>query len=310
MSKPKPQDPKKHHYVPQFYLRKFRCADDENKAPTINRHNPFLIKKSSSIGHIGYEDHLYKIKDEEIEVCVEKILNRNIETPICQSNTWKKIDKGTPELLTDGDKLIIYILMRHLEARNIETLESLKIDQKRINDPRYRHEYSESERKMHAKIDSMPNGVEQFYLGMSSRIDQYFEEYNRASVSIFASNIPIRTSTNPVVHVPMHIFENGGFDINNLAKWLPLSPKVGAMLFLNDDHCNFGGYQVVESDVIRSLNRLYIMQLLESRTTRHMIANDGHILDDFEWAGIKVDPKNSRKFRCPKRYFGSEQKLF
>jgi len=166
----KSQDPKKHHYVPQFYLRAFHCADDENKVPTISRHNPFLIKKNSSIAGIGYEDYLYKITDEEIEVCIENKLNRSIETPISQSSTWKKIDEGSPELLTEEDKLTIYIFMRHLESRNVETLEFLKIEQERVSDPRYRHEHSESELRMHAEIASMPNGVEQFFLGMSVHI--------------------------------------------------------------------------------------------------------------------------------------------
>ena len=67
---------------------------------------------------------------------------------------------------------------------------------------------------MHADIASTSNGVEKFFLGMSGGVDQYFEEYARSSISIFASSIPIRTSTNPVIHVPMHIFENREFDID------------------------------------------------------------------------------------------------
>ncbi|MGA1839090.1 MAG: DUF4238 domain-containing protein [bacterium] len=292
-------EPKKHHYVPQFYLKKFCCIDDENKVPTISRHNPFLIQKRSSIGRIGYEDNLYKITDDEIELCIERNLNRYIETPISQSKTWEKIDEGIPELLSEDDKLVIYIFIRHLESRNIETLESLKSEQVRIKDPKYRNEYSIEEHIMHNQISSIPDGVDQFYLGMSENIDQYFEQYERASVSIFGSSIPIRTSTNPVVNVPMHTFQNREFNPNELAKWLPLSPKIGAMLFLNDNYCNFGKYQVVENEVIRTLNRLYLIQLLNSRTTRHMVASDEYILDDFEWAGVKVDPRNPRKFRCP-----------
>lgn len=295
----KEQDQKKHHYVPQFYLRKFCCADDENKVPSISRHNPFLIKKRCSIGRIGYEDYLYKITDKDIEFCVEKKLNKNIETPFSQSNTWKKIADGTPELLTEDDKLTIYIFMRHLESRNIETLEFLRTEQERIMDSRYRSEYSESERRMHAELNLVPNGVEHFYLGMSEGIDQYFEAFKRASISIWGSNIPIRTSTNPVINVPIHTFQKTEFDPSIMAKWLPLSPKVGAMLFMNEKHCDFSGYQVVEDNAIRTLNRLHLVQLLESKTTRHMIASDDYILDDFEWAGIDLDPSNPRKFRCP-----------
>lgn len=292
-------DAKKHHYVPQFYLRKFSCPDDDNKVPTISRHNPYLIKKRSSIGRIGYEDYLYKVTDENIELCIERSLNLTIETPISQSETWRKIDKGKPELLNKGDKLVIYIFMRHLESRNIETLEFLKSEQTRIRDPKYRKEYSDEERRMHDQISSTPKGANQFYLGMSRNIDQYLEEYKRASISIFGSSIPIRTSTNPVVNVPMHSFQNRKFDPNEVTKWLPLCPKFGAMLFLNDSYCDFGTFQLVEEEVIRTLNRLYLIQLLNSRTTMHMVASDEYLFNDFEWSGVKVDPSNPRKFRCP-----------
>ena len=293
------QDPKKHHYVPQFYLRNFCCSDDENKVPTISRHNPFLIKKRSSIQNIGYEDYLYKITDNEIEVCIEKNLNKFIETPISQSNTWGKIGEGKAEYLSEDDKFIIYLFIMHLESRNLETLEFIKSEQNRVRDPKFRHDYSEAELMMHQEISSIPNGAYHFYLGMSGNLDQYFEKYTKASIAIFGSNIPIRTSTNPVINVPMHAFQNRSFDPRETAKWLPLSPRVGAMLVLNDKFCDFAGYQIVENDFIRTLNRLYLIQLLNTKTTRHMIANDEYIIDDFKWAGIKTDPKNSKKFRCP-----------
>ena len=292
-------DPKKHHYVPQFYLRKFRCSDDENKVPTISRHNPYLIKKKSSINRIGYEDYLYKISDTKIEQCIEKNLNLTIETPISQSATWKKIDEGTPELLNESDKLVIYIFMRHLESRNIETLDFLKSEQIRVKDPEHWEEYSNDERRMHDQISSTPHGVNKFFMGMSNNVDQYIEEYKRASISIFGSNIPIRTSTAPVMNVPIHTFQNTEFNPKETTKWLPLCPKFGAMLFLNDRYRNFGRFQVVEDDVILTLNRLYLVQLRNSRTVRHMIANDEYIFDDFKWSGIQIDPSNPRKFRCP-----------
>jgi len=193
----------------------------------------------------------------------------------------------------------------HLEPRNLETLEFIKSEQARIRDPRFRHEYSEAEIMMHQDISSIPNGAYHFYLGMSGNLDQYFEQYARASIAIFGSNIPIRTSTNPVIIVPLNIFQNKAFNPNETAKWLPLSPRVGVMLFLNDNFCDFGGYQIVENEVIRTLNRLYLIQLLNTRTTRHMVAKDEYLMEDFAWAGIKSDSKNSKKFRFPKNVGGS-----
>jgi len=292
-------DPKKHHYVPQFYLRKFHCVDDENKVPTISRHDPYLIKKKSSISRIGYEDYLYKISDKNIEQCIEKNLNLAIETPISQSETWKKIDNGTPELLNESDKLVIYMFMRHLESRNIETLEFLKSEQIRVLNTEFREEYSDDERRMHEQISSTSHGVNKFFMGMSNNLDQYVEEYKRASISIFGSNIPVRTSTAPVINVPIHTFQNTEFNLKETTKWLPLCPKFGAMLFLNDSYCDFGRFHVVEDEVIRTLNRLYLVQLCNSRTVRHMIAKDEFIFDDFKWSGIQIDTLNPRKFKYP-----------
>jgi len=290
-------DPKKHHYVPQFYLRKFSCPDESNKVPTLSRHTPYLIKKRNSISRIGYEDNLYKVTDENIELCVERNINLAIETPISQSETWRKIDEGKPELLNKGDKLLIYIFMRHLESRNLEMLEFMKSEQARIKNSKYQKEYSDEGRRMYDQIGSTHQGANYFYLNMSSNIDQYLEEYKRASITIFGSSIPIRTSTNPVINVPMHTFQNRYFNPNEMTKWLPLSPRFGAMLYLNDNNCDFGSFQVVEKDVIKVLNRLYLCQLLNSRTTRHMIVNDEYLFNDFEWSGLKVDPLNPRKFR-------------
>lgn len=294
-----PKAPRKHHYVPQFYLRNFCCHDDENKVPSLSRNNPFLIKKRNSIGNIGYEDYLYKISDKDIEICIEKHLNADTETPFSQSLTWRKVSDNTPELLTKNDKFILYIFIRHLESRNIETLEFLRIEQQRVNDPKYINEYSESERRMHTELGLLPNGVENFYLGMSGGVEQYFEAFEKVSISVLGSKIPLRTSTNPVVNVPINTFKNEVFDPNRTTKWFPMTPYVGVMLHMNPDYCDFSGYQVVENNVIRTLNRLYLVQLLESKTTRHMIASDDYLEDDLRWAGVQIDSKNPRKFRCP-----------
>ncbi|MGO9719887.1 MAG: DUF4238 domain-containing protein [Methylocella sp.] len=45
-----PNAPKRHHYVPQFYLRRFVCVDDENKVMVVERHRDILVaaRKSGS----------------------------------------------------------------------------------------------------------------------------------------------------------------------------------------------------------------------------------------------------------------------
>ena len=44
------EKPRRHHYVPQFYLRRFACPDDANKVRVVERHGDILaIDRNPSI---------------------------------------------------------------------------------------------------------------------------------------------------------------------------------------------------------------------------------------------------------------------
>lgn len=288
----------KHHYVPQFYLRQFCCDDDVNKVTTMSLNKPFIIKGKKAIKCIAYEDKLYSISNDKIEWCIEEWLNKKIETPISQSDTWTKIRNNKPELINEDDKLILYLFIRHLESRNIELLQFIRSENSRIKNPNYVNEYSESEHELHSYIDATPNGPERYFLEISSDINHFLIAFKKATISILESNIPIRTSTNPVVMLPESMTYKEGHK-NVIAKWLPLSSRFGALLYMSDTRSDFYKSDTVENDVIRALNRLYLIQLLNAKTVRHMIANDEYLLDDFSWAGIKSDSKNPRKFKVP-----------
>lgn len=286
----------KHHYVPQFYLRQFSCPDDVNKVSAASFNRPFIIKNKKSIEGIGYEDNLYSISNDDIEWCIEEKLNRRIETPITQSETWSKIKNDQPELINEDDKLVIYLFMRHIEVRNVEQLQFIRSENIRVKNPSHVNDYSDAEREMHAYINSTSNGSERFFLEMANDLERFLLDYSKATISILKSNIQIRTSTNPVVTLPesMTYIEN---ENSVIAKWLPLSPRFGALLYMSNSRCDFYKSSVVENNVIRAFNRLYLLQLLNSLTVRHLIANDEYLIEDFLWAGIQADPSNPRKFR-------------
>lgn len=290
----------KYHYVPQFYLRQFSCSDDANKVSAFSLNKPFIIKGQKAIEGIAYEDKLYSISNEDLELCIEDEINRRIETPITQSETWNKIRNNQPEFIGESDKLTLYLFIRHIESRNVELLQFIRRENKRIKDPKYLAEYSESERKMHSYIDSTKSGSERYFLEMTYDIRRFLRDYKRATITIIESRIPIRTSTNPVVVLPDHMTYREG-PYNATARWLPLSKRFGAILYMSDARCDFYESGMVEDDVIRALNRLYIVQLLKAETVRHMIANDEHISDDFAWAGIENVPGNPRKFKVQHR---------
>lgn len=54
---------KRHHYIPQFYLRRFACFDDANKVMVIEQHRDVLVADRKSIDGIGYEEALHDYVD-------------------------------------------------------------------------------------------------------------------------------------------------------------------------------------------------------------------------------------------------------
>ena len=71
--------PKRHHYVPQFYLRRFACADDPNKVRVAEQHRDYLVTDRKSIDRIGYEDALHDYREDGATRSIEGDLNRVIE---------------------------------------------------------------------------------------------------------------------------------------------------------------------------------------------------------------------------------------
>ena len=91
---------KKHHYVPQFYMRRFACADDENKVMVLERHRNVVIADRKSIEGIGYEERLHDYDDNGAPASIEDNLNKAIETPFSKNTTWLKISAETARAST------------------------------------------------------------------------------------------------------------------------------------------------------------------------------------------------------------------
>ena len=66
-----PNEPKRHHYVPQFYMRQFACTADANKIMTLERHRDVVVAAPKSIGGIGYEDHLHDYEVDGVRTSIE-----------------------------------------------------------------------------------------------------------------------------------------------------------------------------------------------------------------------------------------------
>jgi hypothetical protein len=80
-------DPRHHHYVPQFYLRNFACDPEKKKVRTLAKNGDYAVWAERSIEGLGFERDLYVHSYAGIPVSVESTINRSIETPISQSDT-------------------------------------------------------------------------------------------------------------------------------------------------------------------------------------------------------------------------------
>jgi hypothetical protein len=73
-----------------------------------------VVWAERSIQKIAYERDYYVHMVGSIPVSVESDINRGIETPLSQSDTWSKIASGRTDALDASDKPILYALIRHL----------------------------------------------------------------------------------------------------------------------------------------------------------------------------------------------------
>ncbi|MGH6679311.1 MAG: hypothetical protein ACREDL_10370 [Bradyrhizobium sp.] len=117
--------------MPQFYMRRFACADDENKVMVLERHSDVVVADRKSIEGIGYEEYLQDYDDNGIPASLEGDLNKVIETPFSQSRTWIKIASGNCANLDETDRLPLYGSDRHLQLCNLETLRIIEMQQAR-----------------------------------------------------------------------------------------------------------------------------------------------------------------------------------
>ena len=292
----KSNKPSKHHYVPQFYLRRFANDVNAKKVPTLRNNGASVVIGQSAIKNIAYEDNLYAIDDKKINTCIEESINHEIESPITQSRTWQKIADGSPELLTVDDMPALYILARHFQARNIETLEFVVSEANSSQSPAFAPDYTPEEIEMHERIKNSPTKAKELFLFMSQNVEQFLVELSCSRVCILTSVLPLRTSTNPSIFLPIEHLTGLGIDFGQRNYWLPLTRTFGALVMLQHPMPGFSEPIHMPTELSRYMNRAYICQLLESKSLRYCIAHDEYIEDDLNWAHYFKSDSNNRKF--------------
>ncbi|AJR23033.1 hypothetical protein TZ53_03870 [Sphingobium sp. YBL2] len=290
--------PIKHHYVPQFYMRQFACADDAHKVMTLERHSDVVVADRKSIEGIGWEERLHDYDDAGAPASIEGDINREIETPFSNSPTWRKISAGQCASLDASDRLPLYGFARHLQLRNLEMLRFIESQHERYLAGALEDELTDEERDMHDWITATPGAAHEMF--RSGAMDRMLPpDASAINVMVCHTSARFRTSTNPTVRVS----EPGNDSIfgamfNSLRTWwLTLDPHWGAFLIAGGP----AGFSVnpVPPQIARVVNRQYLTQFLHG-SARYLLAEDDFLSEDLDWAGYAFETHTTRGFRYRK----------
>ncbi len=290
----KASEPREHHYVPQFYMRRFACADDKNKVRTLERYGQTLVADRKSIERIGYENHLHDFVESGEPGSIELDLNKVIETPFSNGRTWCKIVAGDYAALDRIDGLSIYGFARHLQRRNLATLRFMETEHARYLAGQLNGISTEGH-AMHRWLAETPGGAHQIFRAgaMDTTLPADADAIN---IIVCRAPIPFRTTTNPtlVVSQPGVPSVMGPFFDNLRTWWLSLDHNCGA--FITAGGPPEFSIANVPAEVARIINRRYLVQMLHGEA-RYMIADDSSLEADLKWAGFAHDQQTTHGFR-------------
>ncbi|PYE92716.1 uncharacterized protein DUF4238 [Rhizobium sp. PP-F2F-G38] len=286
---------KRHHYVPQLYLRQFACADDPNKVMVLENHLDIVVWDRKSIDRIGYDEGLYDYEEDGARSSIEGELNRHVETPFAASPTWAKISTGACGSLEETDRVPLYGFARHLQKRNLETLRFIERQNARYQAGELEAELTDDERDMHSWIAAFPNAAHELFRTGAMDIMPPADA-SAINVMICHSPVALRASTNPTIvfSQPAHQSIFGRMFDGLRIWWLPLDRHCGAMIVAGGP--SGFSHQSVSADVVRLANQRYLIQLLQA-DARYLIADDDFLSADLNWAGFSFEQKTTRGFR-------------
>jgi hypothetical protein len=287
-------EPKRHHYVPQFYMRRLACADDPNKVIVLERRRDILVADRKSINSIGYEVGLHNFTEAGVADSIETELNRTIETPFSDSATWAKIERGDFAALDKSDGLSIYGFARHLQRRNVATLRFMEYEYERFREGDATG-LTEDEREMRRWLAETPGGAHRLF--RQGALDRSIPaDADAINIMVCHSEIPFRSSTNPTLMVSYPGEESiFGEMFHSLRTWWLTLDRHWGVFVVAGGPPGFSNYSV-ERAVARVINQRYLVQMLYG-DARYLLADDSYLESDLEWAGFAIEHRTTRGFR-------------
>ncbi|MEO1169694.1 MAG: DUF4238 domain-containing protein [Pseudomonadota bacterium] len=290
-----PQEPRNHHFAPQFYLRNFSSDAARKKVHSLAKYGDRAIWQERSIEYIGNEEDLYSSTVEGVHFSVEDEINRHIENPITQSSTWDKISKNQAEDLGPDDGSTIFTLIRHLERRTPHALQTMLelIDMAEQHPERFDSE----ELEMYAALRD-PDYRALFQARMSATLGGLAEHHERVQLLICRSKVPLWTSTTPVMSI-------GVPGAPELHLPVPGQPPYASALTLNRFSfavlalANFGQATLsnveITDDHALGYNRFRLGQFGHFRKVDHLICDREGLEEHMAWAGYRAEKSSDKK---------------
>ncbi|MGY3235623.1 hypothetical protein ACVWZ4_003834 [Bradyrhizobium sp. USDA 4472] len=290
-------EPRDHHYVPQFFLRNFATDPEKQKITTVAKNGDFAVWAERSIESLGFERDLYVFMQGKTPVSVESRINSRIETPISRSDTWAKIVSGRTEALDRSDKAILYALIRHLEARTPHYHASQMELAKLAASPASAIPFSDRERIQYSEMRSDPELAREFFSYMASSLDWTEQNFRGAGLTVMRSKVRLRSSSTPVLVMPAPPDPRLWLPLPGMTPFqyiLTLTPTTMASLVLGDFDDTFLNIEV-ELDVSRGINRYFVGQFGHNSHTRHLITDRDGLSAEMAWAHFETLKDSPRK---------------
>lgn len=276
--------PRDHHIVPQFFLRNFAVDEARAKVTTLAKDGDVAVWKERSIKGIGYERDFYVHMLGNRPISVETDINRSIETPISQSDTWAKIVAGRASELDSSDRPILYSLVRHLETRTPHYQQTGEELAAMAADPTSTMEFTEDERDMYAFMRANPDFAKAMFNTMALR--SFAEDFDRSLIQVARSPIPLRSSTTPVLVAPAPAHPAISLPLPGMVPFqrvLAVDPHTLVIVVMGDFD---GAFENVEMplELAHGYNRTAVGQFAKFPKVRHMVCGRDRLVEDMIWA--------------------------
>lgn len=297
MRKTRPNPPKRHHYVPQFFLRNFAIDEQKKKVMALHKHGDRAVWAKKSIKSIAYEHDLYVHMDGSTPISVEEKINNDLENPISKSVTWKKISTGAIDDLNWSDRAVLYSLVRNFEARTPHYRNTLRELSVLAGRPDSGMTFSDEEKEMYAELSANPALLSKMENDFASSTEWTATEFSSCSISVCRVSSPTYVCTTPVhvMKVPDYpALRASQAGLVPQSYLMPLAPNAYVLVCLGDFDGAFTNQQV-DPLVEMGLKRQIVAQFSHWPIIKHMICPKDGLVDHLKWAGYNCIDDGEKK---------------